>query len=146
MTLTAALLADSTRPAVVDDLVRLVDDELREKKGLSGATIKAAHAGVTKVVPDAVPRAAARLLPDIARALDPFWTDFRASGDADFGAYLAARGDEVTTALLSVADAKAEGTSRDSVAKAYRALRGGAAGHVKAALPRLGSVLQRHAA
>ncbi|WP_235563024.1 DUF6918 family protein [Microbacterium sp. Root53] len=145
MTLSGTLLADSTRPAVIADLVRVVDAELADKKGLSGAAVKAAYSGVTKVVPDAVPKAAKRLLPDVARALDPFWADFRTSGGHDFGAYLAGRGDEASAALLAATDAKVGTTSRDVVQRTYRAFRGSAAAHVRAALPRLGAALQRHA-
>lgn len=145
MSLSTAVLEDSARPAVIADLAQVVEEELKDKKGLSGTALKAAYAGVAKVVPDAVPRAAGRLLPDLARALDPFWEDFASSSHSDFGSYLAARGDEATAAVLAVADAQAGSSSRDVVKKTFGALRGGAAGHVEAALPRLGAALQRHA-
>ncbi len=145
MTLSEKLLADDTRPAVTADLVEVVEQEVRDKKGLSGTAVKAAYAGATKVVPDLAPRAADRLLPDFARALDPFWVDFQGAETTDFGGYLASRGTEVSAALLQITDAKAAATSREPLKKAYKALRGKAATHVEAALPRLGAALQRHA-
>ncbi len=146
MSLSTQLLNKQTRPAVVKDLVEVVRQEVAAKKGVSGTAIKAGYAGATKVMPDLVRRAVRRLLPDFARALDPFWTDFVASDAQDFGQYLASRGPEASAALLAVTDSKLESSSRDQLKKVYRALRGKADSHVQAALPRLGAALQRHAA
>lgn len=145
MSLSTQLLRKQTRPAVVADLVEVVRHEVASKKGVGGIAIKTGYAGATKVVPDLVLRAVRKLLPDFARALDPFWDDFAASGDGDFGQYLAARGPEASAALLAVTDAKAASSSREQLKKVYRALRGKADDHVRAALPRLGSTLQQHA-
>lgn len=138
------LLNAETRPAVVTDLIGVVQDEVKGKRGLSGAAVKAGYGAATKVVPDLVPRAVGRMLPDFARALDPLWDDFSASGGTDFGAFLAGRGPEATDALLSVADAKIAASPREPLKKAYGLLRGRAGGYVEAALPRLGRTLQRH--
>ncbi|KAA1429383.1 DUF6918 family protein [Nocardioides antri] len=145
MSLSKQLLNKQTRPAVVKDLVEVVRQEVAAKKGVSGTAIKAGYAGATKMMPDLVRRGVRKLLPDFARALDPFWDDFVASGSQDFGQHLAARGPEASAALLAVTDAKLESSSRDQLKKVYRALRGKADGHVQAALPRLGAALQRHA-
>ncbi|WP_183092582.1 DUF6918 family protein [Nocardioides stalactiti] len=145
MTLSQQLLAKKTRPAVVADLVAVVKDEVKAKKGFSGTAIKAGYGAATKIVPDLVERVVRRLLPEFAAALDPFWIDFAAAGGGDFGAALDARGPEVATALLGVTDAKVEGSGREPIKKAYRALRGKADTHVQAALPRLGKALQKHA-
>ncbi|MFI5067817.1 MAG: DUF6918 family protein, partial [Streptosporangiales bacterium] len=77
--------------------------------------------------------------------LDPFWADFHASGGAEFGDYLAKRGDEVSEALLSITDAWAAISERATIIKAYRAVRGGAGKHVEAALPRVGALVQKYA-
>lgn len=145
MRLSERLLADDVRPAMTADLVEVVQQEVRDKRGLSGAAVKAAYAGASRAMPDLAQRAVSRLLPDFADALDPFWSDFVTSGGSDFGAYLADRGGEVSAALLAVTDARMSGVSREPLKKAYAALRGRAAGHVEAALPRLGRVVQRHA-
>jgi hypothetical protein len=77
--------------------------------------------------------------------LEPYWADFNASGASGFGDYLAKRGEEVSEALLSVTDAQAEHSERPTILKAYRAVRGGAAKHVMAALPNVGSLVQKYA-
>lgn len=140
--LSDSLLAEETRPRVVTALIGVVDEEVRSKKGLSGGVIKAAYAAAKKVQPGIIQRALDSMLPDFARALDPFWSDFTAAGGGDFGRFLADRGDQPADALLTVTDARAERTRREPLKKAYGSVRGKARDHVRAALPRLGSTLQ----
>jgi hypothetical protein len=85
------------------------------------------------------------MLPDMVVKLDPFWADFRASGGSGFGDYLAKRGEEVAEALLTVTDALAEESERPTVVKAYKSVRGSAAKHVQAALPRVGDLVMKYA-
>lgn len=138
------LLTDAARPAVVTDLIGVVEDEVRSKRGFSGVAVRTGYGAATKVVPDLVPRAVTRMLPDFTKALDPLWDEFAASGEADFGTFLAGRGPEATDALLAVTDAKIAASPREPLKKAYGLLRGKASENVKAALPRLGRTLQRH--
>ncbi|MDF0530466.1 hypothetical protein P0W64_13110 [Tsukamurella sp. 8F] len=143
--LTTSLLDEARRPAVVADFASVVDAEVKDKGGLSGATIKTAYAAVKKVSPSVIESALGKLLPDFAASLDPFWSDFTAQGGGDFGDYLSGRGDEVGDALLAVTDRKAESTTQPALRKAYQSLRGKAKDNVVAALPRVGAAVQKHA-
>lgn len=143
MSLSEKLLAEPAREEVIAALVEVVDQEVGDKKGISGTALKAGYAAGRKVMPNLAERAVTKMLPDFAAAADPFWSDFQAAGGGDFGQYLADRGPEAAQALLSVADARIAGTSHDSLKMAYKPLRGKAAEHVEAALPRLGTVLQK---
>ncbi len=80
------------------------------------------------------------------RTRRPWQPRFNASGASGFGDYLVKRGEEVSEALLSVTDARAETSQRPTILKAYRAVRGSAAKHVVAALPNVGSLVQKYAA
>ncbi|NNG34450.1 DUF6918 family protein [Nakamurella aerolata] len=145
MSLSATLLSDDRRSAVVADLGAVVEAEVKDKKGISGAAIKTGFAAARKVSPGLTDRALNRMLPDFAAALDPFWADFTSAGGGDFGSYLSGRKAEVSAALLAVTDKRVEGSSREAIKKAYRGMRGKAEDNVQAALPRLGAALQRHA-
>ena len=145
MTLSKQLLKKQTRPAVIADLVEVVQQEVAAKKGVSGAALKAGYGAASKVVPNLTERALNKLFPDFAAALDPFWATFQTSGSNDFGQHLAAHAAEVSAALLAVTDAKVGSSGKEPIKKVYKALRGKAEGHVQAALPRLGAALQRHA-
>ncbi|KAA1415921.1 hypothetical protein F0U44_20015 [Nocardioides humilatus] len=145
MSLSKQLLTKKNRPPLVTDLVDVVRQEVADKKGVSGATLKAGYATATKMMPDLVRKAVRKLLPDALSALEPFWEKFVADGGPDFGAYLAQHGEQVTAALLAITDARAEATSKEALKKVYRALRAKADAHVQAALPRLGATVQKHA-
>ena len=89
--------------------------------GLGGAAVKAAYSAVKKLGGNLVTNATDRLLPQFARALDPFWAT---KGEQSFGAHLAAQPDAAADALLAVTDAKAATTKHTSAAKLYGSLRG----------------------
>lgn len=147
--LSEVLLDADRRPAVVAALADVVDAEVKEKKGVSGMAVKAAYGAARTVSSSFVPQAVNKLLPDFAAALDPFWAEFTASGgvgSGGFGAFLAARSPQVSAALLAVTDAKVAGSSREMVKKAYRGVRGKAEEHISAALPRVGTTVERFAA
>ncbi|UOZ09028.1 MULTISPECIES: hypothetical protein [unclassified Amycolatopsis] len=145
-TLKDILLDSSRRPAVVSDFEGLVDAEVSDKGGVSGAVVKTGFAAVKKIKPGIIPSAVDTLLPDFVGALEPFYGDFRAKGGSDFGAYLTSRSDEASDALLSVTDSRAERSSRDSIKKVYGKLRPNGKKNVEEALPRLGQLVDKHAA
>jgi uncharacterized protein DUF6918 len=144
VTLAEILLAPGTRPAVTADCYQLIEQEVAEKSGVSGTAVKLAFKTVNTFMPGHAKRMVGKLLPDFVAQLEPYWTDFTASGGGDFGDYLAKRGDEVAEALLAVTDAKAATSGRPTVIKAYRSVRGGAVKHIRAALPRLGDLVLKY--
>ncbi len=145
-TLKEILLDSGRRPAVVSDFETLVDAEVSDKGGVSGAVVKTGFAAVKKIKPGIIPSAVDTLLPDFASALEPFYGDYRAKGGSDFGAYLSSRSDEASDALLSVTDSRAEKSNRDSIKKVYGKLRPNGKKNVEEALPRLGQLIDKHAA
>lgn len=144
-TLHEILLAPETKPHVVDDCCRLIDQEVASKSGISGTAVKLAYKTVSTFASGYVRHMVQSLLPQIVDKLQPFWADFSASGSSGFGDYLVKRGDEVCEALLSVTDARAAGSRKATVLRAYRSVRGGAAKHIQAALPQVGDLVVRYA-
>ena len=145
-TLQEILLAPDTKPKVIADCCTLIQQEVSDKSGISGNAVKLAYKTVNAVASGHIQHMVKSLLPDLVDQLQPYWTDFTASGSAAFGDYLAKRGEEVSQALLSVTDARAAASKRPAILKAYRAVRGGAAKHVEAALPRVGDLVLKYAA
>jgi hypothetical protein len=145
-TLSEALLAQDTRPLVVTDCEALLKNQVSGLSGISGAAIKVAYKTVNVFSSDHVRYTLDSTLPEMAAELEPYWKDFSASGDTDFGAYLAQHGHEVSESLLSITDARAKSpTSRPVITKAYGAVRDKASKHVVAALPQVGSLVQKYA-
>ena len=144
-TLQEILLAPETRPQVTADCFTLIEQELADKSGVSGAAVKLAYKTVNAFMPGHVRHMVGVLFPDMVARLEQFWADFTTSGGSGFGDYLVKRGDEVSEALLSVTDARATGSSRPTVIKAYGSVRGHAVKHVQAALPRVGDLVMKYA-
>ena len=144
-TLQEILLAPDTQPQVMADCYTLIEQELSDKSGMSGAAVKLAYKTVNTFMPGHVHHMVEVMLPDMLAQLEPFWVDFCASGSSGFGDYLVKRSDEVTQALLSVSDARAAGSGRPTVLRAYGSVRGSAVKHIGAALPRVGDLVLKYA-
>ena len=144
-TLPEILLTPDTQPQVAADCMKLIEQEVSSKSGVSGTAVKLAYKAASTLKPGYLQFTVESLIPDMADKLQPYWADFVGSGASGFGDYLAKRSDEVSESLLSVTDARAEVCERPTILKAYRAVRGGAAKHVVAALPNLGSLVQKYA-
>ena len=144
-TLQELLLTPENAPHLIADTKALVDSELASK-GITAAPLKAAYKAVKAFAPGYYEEAITAMLPGIVYQLEPYWADFKASGGADFGDYLAKRGDEVSESLLAVTDDMADNSGRAAVVKAYQLVRGGASKNIEAALPALGAMVQKYAA
>ena len=139
------LLTPESKPHVIDDCLTLIDEEVKGKSGISGTARQARLQDRQHVC--------LRLPARHGRAPGP-GHDHRAGAvlgglhrlrAGDFGDYLVKHGDEVSEALLSVTDRRAETSTRPTILKAYKTVRGGASKHVTAALPALGALVQKYA-
>jgi hypothetical protein len=142
-TLHEHLTDPSKRDRVLDDCVRLVDEEVDSKGGLTGVAVKTAYALVKKIKPGFVRGAVDAMLDDFSKRLDPFYQEALQKGAAVEG-HLTARRSDVADALLSITDDRA-GRSSNGVAKsAYQRLRPTGKKHVEEAVPRLARMIDKH--
>jgi hypothetical protein len=144
-TLRDILLAPQTQPQVINDGITLVDEQISDKSGISGAAIKIAYKTVVTFSPDHVRYMVEQLMPGMLEKLEPYWEQFQAAGGGSFGDYLAKNTEQVSESLLEITDARAAGSDRPIIVKAYKSVRGGAAKNVQAALPQLGALVQKYA-
>jgi len=146
-TLQEKLLAPDIRPHVIADCEVLVDHEVDALSGVTGTAVRLAYKTVRTFDAGHIPAMIETILPNVAEALEPYWASFTAefAGGGDFGGYLASREEEVAEALLAITDSRQRASSRATIVKAYKTVRGSAAKHVKAALPALGALVQKYA-
>ena len=145
-TLQEILLTPDTQPKVLEDCYQLVQQEVSDLSGVSGTAVKLGYKTVAAFMPGHIRYLIEQLVPGLVDQLQPYWADFHAAGGSDFGDYLTKRGGEVAQSLLTVTDARAQRSERPTIIKAYRSVRGSAAKHVEAALPRLGDLVSKYAA
>jgi hypothetical protein len=143
-TLREIMLTQNTQPQVVADCYTLIEQEISDKSGVSGTALKLAYKTVNTILPGHIHYMVEFLLPHMVDKLEPYWADYNTAGGSEFGDYLAKRGDEVSQDLLSVTDACAA-SGRPIVVKAYSTVRGSAAKHIEAALPRVGDLVLKYA-
>ena len=147
-TLHEMLLAPNIRPTVVADCEELVTNEVTEMSGVTGAAVKLAYNTVRRVDSNHIHAMIETILPNTADALQPYWEGFTAeftASSGDFGAYLAARDEEVAEALLAITDRRRDNSNRPTIVKAYNTIRGRAIKQVRASLPALGTLIQKYA-
>lgn len=145
-TLKEVLLDSAKRPAVVTDFGQLIDAEVDAKSGVSGLAIKSGYGLVKKVKPGIIHDAVDALLDDFTNRLEPFYTDYKASGGSSLSGYFVSHSGEVADALLGVTDERAESSRRESIKKVYAKLRPQGKKNVEEALPNLGELIQKHGA
>jgi hypothetical protein len=130
------------KPAIVTDCVKLVDEEVAAKGGLSGLAVKAGYAAVKGIKPGFVTEVVEKLLPEFADKLDTIWEEGKKGGNA--ASHFVANKSRVADALLSVTDAKAKNAKSSVVRGTYERLRGTAKKNVEEAVPRLAKLLEKH--
>ena len=117
MSIAEQLLKSPHREALVADATTILDAEVAGKGGLSGKFVKLAFRGVKSFRPGFVPHAIDDLLDDFVRQVEPFYDEWKTSGDpGSCREYFGARSGDVAEALLSITDQRA----RQSVNKPTR--------------------------
>jgi len=133
------------REKVIVDCVGLINAEVKSKKGLSGAAVKAAFAIVKAVKRRILEDSVESLLDDFTEALQAFYEQYQQAGSTgSLEDYLSRRGAEVAEALLGITDRRAGRSKNKTVVKAYNKLRPKGLVHVEQATPGIGRMLDKH--
>jgi hypothetical protein len=133
------------RQQVIDDACKVLDQEVADKGGISGLAIKGAYKIVQGVKPGFVREAVDGLLDDFLNAVDPLYQE-AATKKVSAGTYLRDNSSRMADALLAITDGRAQRAKSQVVRGTYEKLRPMAKKQVEAAAPRLGDLLNRHAA
>jgi hypothetical protein len=144
-TLAEILLVPGNRPKVVADSVRVIDEEVDSKGGLTGLAVKGTYAVVKAVKPGLVSEAVDGMLDDFVKQLEPFYAAAQAKNEP-VGPALSSRAGEVAEALLAISDGRAPRAKNQTLKKAYEKLRPTGKKHVEAAIPRIGRLIGKYAA
>lgn len=145
-TLSDILNADGKRPQVIADVITLIDQEVANKKGVTGFAIKQSYKAVSKLGGGVIRKAVDKMLDRFVTALDPFYQTFiSGSQAAAFADFLNGQDNAVANALLGVTDSVRNGVDNKVLGKTYDSLRGSALKHVIDAVPGVGRLIQKHA-
>ena len=146
MTLPEILLSDERREEVVRDCVNLVDTEVGRRKGVSGFAIRNGYKMVKKLNGGKmIPTAVNDLLPEFAVAIEPFHAAYRSTNSTSFASYISGREGELSDALLSITDEKAQHAQNRVLKGVYDKLRPTAKRNLDESMPEVARLLDRHA-
>jgi len=142
----SSLVEDSdSRQTMLRDCVHLIENQVRSKKGVSGAAVKTAFAVVRAIRPGIISRSVDGLLDEFMAQIQPLFEKFQSEGsNTPLEAYFGARADDVAEVLLAVTDRRAQRARNRALIKAYQKLRPNGKGHVVVAVPAVGALLDRH--
>ncbi|MCC6750747.1 MAG: hypothetical protein IT371_24030 [Deltaproteobacteria bacterium] len=135
------------RKTLIKDCVELLDSEVKSKTGLSGIAVKTAYGLVKAIKPGVVEESFDNLLDDFTEVLQSYFQKYQEEGSrGTVEAYLAARSADVAESLLGITDRRAAKSSSRTMVKAYEKLRPKGKTHVESAVPRMGRMIEKHAA
>lgn len=143
-TLAEVLLAPARRDTLAADLVALVESHVAHRSGLRGMTLRAGLAAVRRRVPDVVPRAVQRLLPDLVAALEPLHARSKARDGVAFARSLKQDRAGVAETLMGIADARVQRSTNAMAKSFYARFRGAAEHEAEDLIPGLADVLGKH--
>jgi hypothetical protein len=132
------------RSQVIEDAIKVLDQEVADKGGLTGLAIKGGYKVVQGIRPGFVKDIVSGLLDDFLDAMDPLYQEAKQKS-RPAGPYLLENKGRVAEALLGVTDRKAARADNGVLTSAYKKLRPMAKGQVEAAAPRLAQLLEKHA-
>ena len=138
------LLDDSRRDALVADLAAVVERHARERTGLRGVTLRAGLAAVRRKLPDAIPRAITRLLPEVVAALETLQARAPDATGAGFVRFLKQDRTLVAETLMGIADARVARSSNAALKAFYARFRGTAEHEAEDLVPGFADVLAKH--
>lgn len=158
---------EPVRARVIDDCVTLIEEQVKNKGGLSGIAIRTAYATIKTIKKGFVSEVVDGMLDEWLAQLQPHYdtwasgakgpgntpsntpgntpghTPGNTPGNTKFSDFLVARSDEVAESLLAVTDRRAESTKHKTAKKAYLKMRGSAKSNVVEAIPDLGRMFER---
>ncbi len=141
--LSEAIKDPKKRRAIIDDGVKVVEQEVSSKRGMSGMAVKAGFRVVKGVKPGIIAEALNSFLDQFAVKVDPYYDRCRESG-GNLRAYFVAHSDAIADDLLSIVDARAERAKHRTLKKAYFKLRPQGKKHTIDAMPAVAGLVERH--
>ncbi|TAF08668.1 MAG: hypothetical protein EAZ77_06555 [Nostocales cyanobacterium] len=142
MGLSDELLNSNDKALLVEDCCTLIDQQVQNKSGISGITLKSAFAAIKGIKPGYISDVVEQLLPPCLNAIDPIWNEGKEKGDPV--GYLVNNSSVTADALLSITDVRAKQSNRSIVRGTYEKLRGSAKKHVEEAVPDFAKIIDKY--
>jgi hypothetical protein len=133
-------------PRIVEDCLKVLDEEVSKKSGLTGMAIKGTYKVLKGVQNGRILRKAVEtLLPEFVEKLEPHYLAYSQGKDpGSWEAFLRPQYETIAHELLEVTDAKVARTRERTLRSAYEKLRPRAHREVVGSLPALARMMERY--
>jgi hypothetical protein len=134
------------RQSVLEDSMRVLDEEVSKRSGIGGLAIKGAYKLFKNIQQGkALQKAMQVLMPEFIDKLDPYYSRYQKEGKGNnWIAFLRPHYESIADDLLSVTDGKTSQSDNAAVRKAYAKLRPKARKEVVASLPALARMMEKY--
>lgn len=141
-----AISDPQVQESVIQDSLRVLDQEVSGKSGISGLAIKGAFKLMKGVQQGkALRKAVEVLMPEFAEKLDPYYAKYQKEGKGKVWCeWLRPHYDKIADDLLAVTDAKSRQSDNPAIIKAYQKLRPKAKKEVVLSLPALARMMEKY--
>ena len=132
--------------SVVQDSIRVLDEEVSKKSGIGGLAIRAAYKLLKSVKQGkALRKVIEALLPDFINVLEPYFERYKKEGKGvGWTAFLRPDFESIADGLLAVTDAKSRQADSKKVRTTYDKLRPKARKEVITSLPSLARMMEKY--
>ena len=148
-TLDQMINVPGTRSLFIQDAKIILDEEVENKTGFFGFTIRNTYKLVRRMDNGKViEKSIDNMLDEFLIVMEPFHQSYSRLNPAtrpDFSAYLSQHNDEVTQALLSISDGRREKVTNRFIAGTYDQFRSYADTHTSQAVPAIGRLISKYA-
>jgi hypothetical protein len=132
--------------AVVQDCMRVLDEEVSKKSGISGLAIKAAYKLLKGVQHgNALRKVIEHLMPDFMNTLEPYYGRYLQAGKGrTWTDFLRPDFESITDQFLAITDTKSQQSDSQAVKSTYAKLRPKARKEVVSSLPNLARMMEKY--
>ena len=145
--LQAKLTDDGARKLVIQDCVKVVDEEVAAKKGVTGLVIRGGYKTFKAIRPTIVEEAVVHLIDDFAEVLDRHYDEYQADepdSGRSFEQWAQGRDARIADDMLGITDAIINRSNKTALKKIYGGLRTVAQKNVAQAIPAVARLVTKH--
>lgn len=142
MKLSEQIQDQQIRLNIAEDCVKLMDNQVDAKTGITGAFFKTLYKGIENISPNYAQKAIFGLIPPISQAINPLWDEGKEKGNPV--TYLENNPTLTANTILSVTDERIKKTKNKIIKVSYEKIRNSLQNEIEQVVPQLAEILGKY--
>lgn len=143
MKLSEQIQDKEVRLNIAEDCVKLMDNQVEAKTGITGILFKTLYKGIKSISPNYVQKAIFGLIPPVSQAINPLWDEGKEKGNPV--TYLQNNPTLTTNTILSVTDERIKKAQNKIIKVSYEKVRNFLQDEIEQVVPQLAEILGKYA-